>query len=455
MTTIASATDLPFEEAIDFLKAKANVTSESYLDVQGRANVKSFTVAGATTDALVGDFRREVARALEQGTSLKDFHKSFDGLVTKHGWEHTGKPGWRSRVIYETNLGTAYAAGRYKQQTEPETLAAFPYWQYVHSGAKHPRPQHLAWNGVTLRADDAFWDTHYPPNGWGCGCRTRPVSARGLQRMGKSGPDAAPEIKLKPYTNKKTGKTSMVPEGIDPGFEYNVGQEWAGLAEVPATATMRAPEPVVPPALTPLAPSPPAPLSRPARPRPPPAGSDDELTTVRLPGEPGGRGEVIPPQPDEAVETFARRVLDGEINDRAASIVAGRMPAELTQHMALAGGRPLEVSAFRVLKVAGRAEEMGGAASAAHPEVTARDWARIQEILNFGQAWLDPKPATTGGQPQLHLIQELDGRKMMLVVRSVKKPGGGSRLIVPSFQEVGERRMARLARRLLKIERVE
>lgn len=240
MTTL-SAIDLPFDEAIAYLRQKTNVTSESYTDVWGAANVKSFTVAGATTDALVGDFRAEVAKALEQGTSLQEFRKGFDAIVEKHGWSHTGKPGWRSRVIYETNLGMAYSAGRYKQQTETETLAAFPYWQYVHSGALHPRLQHKAWNGLVLRADDPFWKTHYPPNGWFCGCRVRPLSARGLARQGKLGPDVAPTINMVEHTNRKTGEVIWVAEGIDPGFDYNPGQEWLGTApKIPANATLTA-----------------------------------------------------------------------------------------------------------------------------------------------------------------------------------------------------------------------
>lgn len=123
-------------------------------------------VAGAATNALVQDFRR-----------------AFDGLVTKHGWQHTGTPGWRARIIFETNLSTAYSAGRYAQATEPDTLAVYPYWRYVHSGARHPRLQHLAWNGRILLASDPWWSAHYPPNGWRCGCRVEVVSARGLKRL--------------------------------------------------------------------------------------------------------------------------------------------------------------------------------------------------------------------------------------------------------------------------------
>jgi hypothetical protein len=238
MTTTMSALGLPFEEAIEYLRQKTNVTSTGWTDVWQKANAKAFTVAGATALALVDDFRREVAKALETGSTLQEFRARFGEIVRKHGWEHTGRPGWRARVIYETNLSMAYSAGRYAQQTEPETLAAFPYWQYVHSGAKHPRKQHLAWNGTVLRADDPFWDWAYPPNGWGCGCRVRPVSEAGLKRQGRAGVDQAPERLRITQVNRKTGEVLKGSQGVDIGFDYNPGQAWkaAPTGEVPGLA---------------------------------------------------------------------------------------------------------------------------------------------------------------------------------------------------------------------------
>ncbi|HEV2556817.1 MAG TPA: phage minor head protein [Bosea sp. (in: a-proteobacteria)] len=224
--TVTRALDLPFDEAIAFLRDKLSVTSTGWTDIWQKANAKAFTVAGATTDALVEDFRREVMRALESGTTLAEFRQGFDEIVRKHGWEHVGKPGWRARVIYETNLSMAYSAGRYVQQTEPETLLAFPYWQYVHSGARHPRKQHLAWNGLVLRADDPFWDWAYPPNGWGCGCRVRPVSESGMRRQGRAATDVAPERIETTTVNKRTGEVLKGSEGVDPGFDYNPGKAW-------------------------------------------------------------------------------------------------------------------------------------------------------------------------------------------------------------------------------------
>lgn len=229
MTDYAATTqalDLPFDEAIDYLRSKASVTSTGWTDVWQKANAKAITVAGATTEALVEDFRREVTRALESGTTLQEFRKGFDAIVEKHGWKHTGRPGWRSRVIYETNLSMAYSAGRYAQQTEAETLAAFPNWQYVHSGAKHPRKQHLAWNGMVLSASDPFWDWAYPPNGWGCGCRVRPVSDAGLRRQGRSSLDVAPARIPTTTVNRRTGEVLSGSQGVDPGFDYNPGKVW-------------------------------------------------------------------------------------------------------------------------------------------------------------------------------------------------------------------------------------
>jgi uncharacterized protein with gpF-like domain len=223
---ILDALSLPFPEAIAFFLQKTNLPTKRWTDNYGKTNARAFSVAGAMTEALLADFRREVTEALRDGMALSEFRDRFNDIVTKHGWEHVGEPGWRATIIYETNLSTAYSAGRYAQMTEPETLAAFPYWQYVHSGAKHPRPEHLAWDGLVLRADDPFWDTHYPPNGWGCGCRVRVLSGRGLSRLGRAEPDKSPDIQLRSWTDKKSGETRMVPVGVDPGFDYNVGKAW-------------------------------------------------------------------------------------------------------------------------------------------------------------------------------------------------------------------------------------
>jgi len=238
-----AAIALPPREAIGFLAQKVNATTTHWTDVWRTGHSRAFMVAGAATDALVRDFRDAVTRAIEQGRTPADFRRDFDAIVARNGWVHNGSAAWRANLIYDVNLSMAYSAGRWAQQTKPEVLAAFPYLQYQHSGAEHPRLQHLAWNGLVLRADDAWWQTHYPPNGWRCGCRARSRSARDLARMGKATPDAAPRVTTREWTNPRTGERSQVPQGIDPGFDYNPGAAWQGntLPVIPGAATRTPP----------------------------------------------------------------------------------------------------------------------------------------------------------------------------------------------------------------------
>lgn len=122
----------------------------------------------------------------------------------------------RKPTAYDTNLRTAYQAGRYQQMTDPDVLASRPYWRYRHGDSRHPRPEHLAWDGMVLAADDPWWSIYYPPNGWGCKCSVEPLSRGGLERAGKEEPDQAPPDEIDP----KTG----MPAGIDQGWDYNVGE---------------------------------------------------------------------------------------------------------------------------------------------------------------------------------------------------------------------------------------
>lgn len=234
----------PFDDAVRFFRQKTSVGTAHWTDVYAAAHARSFMVAGASSEALVGDLREAVDAAIADGESLEDFRTRFDSIVKRHGWAYNGGRNWRTRVIYETNLTSAYAAGRHYQQTLPDVLELFPYWQYQHSGALNPREQHVAWDGAILRANDPTWRWLYPPNGWGCGCWVLVLSEDDLARMGRFGPDQAPAQNLRPWRNPRTGRVTQVPEGVDPGFEWNPGLQWVngemGGATVPPSAPLSA-----------------------------------------------------------------------------------------------------------------------------------------------------------------------------------------------------------------------
>ncbi len=221
--------DLPFPEAI-----------EHWDDIAGQAHDQYFTVAGATKADLLKDLHEAVRKGIAEGATLAEFRKDFDKAVAKHGWEDfTGSdtPGgiaWRTEVIYGTNLRTAYAAGRYDQMRA--VAKDRPYLRYHHNDTVlTPRPEHLAWDGLILAADDPWWQTHLPPNGWGCRCWVESLAERDLQREGRDGPDQAPPSPIDP----KTG----APVGIDRGWDHTPGATRDLAAEL-AEKAQRYPEPI-------------------------------------------------------------------------------------------------------------------------------------------------------------------------------------------------------------------
>lgn len=128
---------LPFSEQIAFFRRKFSTKTDARTDVYGSAHDNEFMVAGANRDALLADLRTAVEKSLDGGT-LETFRKDFAAIVSRYGWSYNGGFEWRSRTIYETNLRSAYMAGRYQQLMDMRDT--HPYWEYVHSDAvEHPR----------------------------------------------------------------------------------------------------------------------------------------------------------------------------------------------------------------------------------------------------------------------------------------------------------------------------
>ena len=214
----------PFIEAQAYLRNKIPLPTNGWQDVYASQHDQAFSVAGANKTAIVEDFLTAIQAAVVDGETLQDFRKRFDSIVESHGWSYNGERGWRSKLIYETNIRQTSNAGREAQMAEPGFQKLFPYSQYRHSGATHYRPEHKAWDGLTLPANDGFWLAHSPSNGYFCKCKKFPVSDRQLKRLGKTTPDPAPSISYKEHIDKRTGEVKQIPKGIDPGFEYTPNQ---------------------------------------------------------------------------------------------------------------------------------------------------------------------------------------------------------------------------------------
>lgn len=228
--------DLPPEEALAFFRAKGYATGFAWQDVWQQEHDAAFTVAKMLNVDLLRDVKQAVDKALADGQTFEQFREGLEPRLVQAGWwgkadmvdpkdgktktVQLGSPR-RLRTIFRTNLQTAYAAGHWQQVQE--TKAQAPYLMYDAVDDDATREEHAAWDGLILPADDPWWNTHMPPNGWNCRCGVIQLSEAQAVEAGYEPTDRAPASPSREYTNPRTGEVSDVPEGIDPGWAYNPG----------------------------------------------------------------------------------------------------------------------------------------------------------------------------------------------------------------------------------------
>lgn len=231
---------VPAIEAIANIRGKLAIPTSSWDDYLSIPRAKAFTVAGVTKVDLLNDLQEDIAQALENGESISAFRKKFDQTVQNHGWDYKGKRGWRTRVIYDNNLRSSHMAGRWEQIQRVKKRR--PYLVYHTAGDNNVRPKHNEWRYIALPVDHPFWDTHFPPNGWGCRCYIVSANDEMLKRLGIEPAEKAPELNRTTRVSQTTGELyGDVPSGIDVGWDNNVGKQWLAPNSVFGEKLMKLP----------------------------------------------------------------------------------------------------------------------------------------------------------------------------------------------------------------------
>lgn len=186
---IAALFQMQPENAIAYLKQKRVTESWDWQDMLDDAHVSAFTIAKSAEMDVAHDIHQAVLKAAETGQTFDDFKRDLMPVLEKKGWvgrqtvpnPETGEEQMvtlgtphRLKTIYQTNLQSAYMAGRYAEMSA--ATATHPYWQYVTVNDGKVREAHRKLHGQVFAADDPVWDTLYPPLDYHCRCRVRPLS---------------------------------------------------------------------------------------------------------------------------------------------------------------------------------------------------------------------------------------------------------------------------------------
>ncbi|EIK71667.1 virion morphogenesis protein [Pseudomonas synxantha BG33R] len=184
------------EQAVAYLKSKGYAITWNWQDMLDQAHDQAFTVAKAMRLDLLSDIRGALETALQDGQTLKQFITALQPTLESQGWwgkqvivdsqgegelVQLGSPR-RLKTIYQTNLQSAYMAGR--KATMEETTDTHPYWMYVAILDGKTRPSHRALHGQVFRHDDPIWSAIFPPNGFNCRCRVVALTEAAVKRRG-------------------------------------------------------------------------------------------------------------------------------------------------------------------------------------------------------------------------------------------------------------------------------
>ena len=195
----------------------------------------AFTVAKVAKLDTLRSIRQSLDTALREGRTFEAWKSDLVPELKKAGWwgtvadrdiTGTDEPviinERRLQTIFRTNVKMSQAAGAWaKIQREKE---GFPYLRYRSDHfRKDPRADHRSWHGLILPVDHPWWLAHFPPNGWGCGCRTQQITEGRMRREGwtvSEPPNDGPDRLF--YAAGRSAPL-RVPAGIAPGFGYNPG----------------------------------------------------------------------------------------------------------------------------------------------------------------------------------------------------------------------------------------
>lgn len=233
-------------EAIEFFRSKGLAPADQrfdYRDYWRAQHARGFVVAKAMEGDVLKTIRAAVDRALAEGRTLAQFREELEPELRRLGWwgvqdrvdpvtgswerVRLGSPN-RLRVIFDTNLKTSWAAGRWMRIQR--TKRTFPYLRYQQIQRPTKRETHEPYHDLILPVDHPLWLSIFPPNGYLCGCIVRQLSESAMRRQGLS-VTRNPPTATERVENRRTGVVEEVPAGVTPGFDTNPGSLWRDVRD--------------------------------------------------------------------------------------------------------------------------------------------------------------------------------------------------------------------------------
>ena len=181
MTATLTIETFPNEAAADYIRGKAVADPTNFGNLPAQLKQRAFAVAGIEQMDVLKRLRDTIAK-LPEGMSWDEAKRDLASEISPCTGGDNKAAKARADFMLRTHGFQAYAVARHQQQME--VIKSFPYWKYETVGDSRVRAGHAALDGKVLRADDPWWQTHYPPWDWGCRCIVVPLDEEDAMELG-------------------------------------------------------------------------------------------------------------------------------------------------------------------------------------------------------------------------------------------------------------------------------
>jgi len=203
----------PFNQRFDAAeKWFMDKVAVSYDDLDGpRKNManQAFYVKNITDLKVANDIQDELLDSMQNGDTQQNFKDYIERYQILSGLDFGNTSNYWD-TVFRTNIQSAYQAGHYDQMMS--VSKDLPIFQYVSIEDDRTSEICQEYDGITLRNDDKFWDTNYPPNHMNCRSTVIALSEE----------DAPPETD-KADIDGLSDTEQQVKAG---GFDYSVGKDY-------------------------------------------------------------------------------------------------------------------------------------------------------------------------------------------------------------------------------------
>lgn len=197
---------------IDFNKASYN--SPDLLTRQ--ALVKNcYAFSGAKTISQIQELQDMIINSKGEYKTFSDFRKAAEAINQEYN------KNWL-KAEYNNAVNSSLSASQWKRYEADEDL--YPYLIYQTAGDSNVREEHARLDGIKKPVKDPFWNSYYPPNGWGCRCdANQDSSKRNLTEDDDAYQRAGEAVKNKLFKNNP-GKSEIIFTDAHPYFKNVKGK---------------------------------------------------------------------------------------------------------------------------------------------------------------------------------------------------------------------------------------